>query len=165
MVDAAAWAGADAVKVVKRELVLRASARFRNPRYHSPHSFGETYARHREALELSLEDYARLAQRARSHGLHFVATVCDIPSAQAWRRSASTPSRSLRDLNNLPLLEYVCSLGKPVILSTGMSTWDEIDAAAQRDAIRRSFVRRAPMYVSLSHARRANASAQHRGVA
>ncbi|MGC3968578.1 MAG: N-acetylneuraminate synthase family protein [Pirellulales bacterium] len=36
-----------------------------------------------------------------------------------------------RDLNNLPLLEYVCSLGKPVILSTGMSTWDGIDAAVR----------------------------------
>lgn len=139
LVDAAAWAGADAVKVVKRDLGCELTTAAKHRRYDSPHSFGETYGRHREVLELSFDDYAALAQRARSHRLHFVATVCDVPSARGMAQIGVDAFKiASRDLNNLPLLEYVCTLGKPVILSTGMSTWDEIDAAARvmRAAVR-----------------------------
>lgn len=132
LIDAAAWAGADAVKVVKRDLGCELTTAARIRRYDSPHSFGPTYGQHREALELSFDDYAALAQRARSHGLQFVATVCDLPSACGMARVGVDAYKiASRDLNNLPLLEHVCRLGKPVILSTGMSTWEEIDAAVR----------------------------------
>jgi len=131
LVDIAAWAGADAVKVVKRDLSCELTRSARHRRYDSPHSFGDTYGAHREALELHIETHAVLARRARSHGLQFVATVCDIPSAKAMSEiGVDVYKIASRDLNNLPLLECVVRLGKPIILSTGMSGWEEIDAAA-----------------------------------
>jgi N,N'-diacetyllegionaminate synthase len=39
------------------------------------------------------------------------------------------------EVTNLPLLEKIASLGKPIILSSGMSSWDELDRAV--DLIRK----------------------------
>lgn len=130
LVDAAAWAGADAVKLVKRNLPSELTKAAGNRRYDSAHSFGDTYGEHRRALELSLESHLALAARARSHGLHFVVTVCDIPSAREFAAAEVDAFKiASRDLNNLPLVRFVAELQKPLILSTGMSSWAEIDAA------------------------------------
>jgi N-acetylneuraminate synthase/sialic acid synthase len=130
LVDAAAWAGADAVKTVKRDLSCELTASARRRRYDSPHSFGATYGEHRQALELDVAAHAALAARARSHGLHFIATVCDIPSAAALDEIGVDAFKiASRDLGNLPLVEFVARRGRPIILSTGMSDWCEIDAA------------------------------------
>lgn len=130
LVDAAAWAGADAVKLVKRDLSAELTQASRNRRYDSAHSFGATYGDHRRALELPLETHLALAARARSHGLHFVVTVCDIASARAFAEAEVDAFKiASRDLNNLPLVRFVAELRKPLILSTGMSSLAEIDAA------------------------------------
>jgi N-acetylneuraminate synthase/sialic acid synthase len=50
LIDAAAWAGADAVKVVKRDLDCELSHEARRRRYDSRHAFGPTYGEHRQAL-------------------------------------------------------------------------------------------------------------------
>lgn len=137
LVDAAAWAGADAVKTVKRDLSCELTAAARLQPYDSPHAFGPTYGAHRAALELDVESHARMAARARSHGLLFIATVCDVPSAAALHDVGVDAFKiASRDLGNLPLVEYVAALGRPMILSTGMSQRDEIDAAV--DAVRRA---------------------------
>lgn len=139
LVDAAAWAGADAVKTVKRDLSCELTSAARERRYDSPHSFGRTYGEHRRALELDIDAHARLAARARAHGLHFIVTVCDIPSAAELHDVGVDAFKiASRDLNNLPLLKYIASLGRPIILSTGMSDWAEIDAAV--DVVRRAGV-------------------------
>jgi len=130
LVDAAAWAGADAVKLVKRDLSAELTRASRNRRYDSAHSFGATYGDHRRALELALETHLALAARARVHGLHFVVTVCDVASARAFADAEVDAFKiASRDLNNLPLVRFVAGLQRPLILSTGMSSWGEIDAA------------------------------------
>ena len=132
LVDAAAWAGADAVKLVKRDLPSELTKASRNLRYDSAHSFGETYGEHRRALELSLESHLALAARARAHGLLFVVTVCDVVSAHEFAAAEVDAFKiASRDLNNLPLVRFVAELQRPLILSTGMSTWSEIDAAVR----------------------------------
>jgi sialic acid synthase SpsE len=130
LVDAASWAGADAIKTVKRDLSRELTTAARNRRYDSPHAFGGTYGEHREALELSVETHAALAERARRHGMSFIATVCDVPSAEQLRDVGVDAFKiASRDLNNLPLVTTVARYGRPVILSTGMSSLSEIDAA------------------------------------
>ncbi|MCE9606268.1 MAG: N-acetylneuraminate synthase family protein [Planctomycetia bacterium] len=130
LVDAAAWAGADAVKLVKRHLPSELTKASRNRRYDSAHSFGDTYGAHRSVLELSVETHLALAARTRSHGMHFVVTVCDVASAREFANAEVDAFKiASRDLNNLPLVRFVAELGKPLILSTGMSSWSEIDAA------------------------------------
>lgn len=131
LVDAAAWAGADAIKVVKRDLESELSRAASGRRYDSRHAFGATYGEHRRALELSAETHAAIRERARRHGLLYVATACDPPSATLLAElNVDAFKIASRDLNNLPLLRDVGLRGKPLILSTGMTGLNEIDAAA-----------------------------------
>ncbi|HEX5446240.1 MAG TPA: N-acetylneuraminate synthase family protein [Pirellulales bacterium] len=130
LIDAAAWAGVDAVKLVKRDLPSELSREARRRQYDSRHAFGRTYGDHRRALELSADDHARLSRRAARHGLIYLATACDAPSAALLDELGVAAFKiASRDLANLPLLADVARRRKPVILSTGMSSFDEIDAA------------------------------------
>lgn len=130
LVDAAAWAGADAVKFVKRDLDCELASEAWAQPYHSPHAFGATYGEHRQALELSPADHAALAQRARRHGLLYFATACDVPSLDLLDSlGVGLIKIASRDLSNAPLLADAASRGKPVLLSTGMSGLAEIDRA------------------------------------
>lgn len=130
LVDAAAWAGADAIKVVKRDLDSELSPAARGRRYDSRHAFGTTYGEHRRVLELSAEAHATIAARARRHGLLYIATACDLPSvALLAELNVDAFKIASRDLNNLPLLRDVATRDKPLILSTGMAGLNEIDAA------------------------------------
>ncbi|MGH7193349.1 MAG: N-acetylneuraminate synthase family protein, partial [Candidatus Saccharimonadales bacterium] len=130
LIDAAAWADVDAVKLVKRDLNSELSREARRRRYNSRNAFGATYGDHRRALELSTDDHAQLSRRAAEHGLIYLATACDVPSAALLDGLGVAAFKiASRDLANLPLLADVARRGKPVILSTGMSSFDEIDAA------------------------------------
>lgn len=130
LIDAAAWAGADAIKLVKRDLDSELCREARLRRYESPHAFGTTYGEHRQALELSANEHAVLARRARRHGLLVLATACDSPSARLLEDlNVDALKIASRDLDNLPLVRDVAGRHRPVILSTGMADLDEIDAA------------------------------------
>jgi sialic acid synthase SpsE len=132
LIDAAAWAGADAVKLVKRDLTWELSAAARARPYLGPHSYGATYGEHREALELSRDEHAILCERIRSHGLLCIATASDPPSVDlAVELGVDALKLASRDLANTPLVDCVARAGRPIILSTGMSAWNEIDAAVE----------------------------------
>lgn len=130
LIDAAAWAGADAVKFVKRDLDCELAAEAQGRPYASPHAYGPTYGEHRQALELSADDHAALAQRARRHGLLYFATACDVPSLNLLEQlDVRLIKIASRDLDNHPLLDEAAGRGKPILLSTGMSPLAEIDRA------------------------------------
>jgi sialic acid synthase SpsE len=130
LIDAAAWAGADAIKLVKRDLESELCREARTRRYDSRHAFGATYGEHRQALELSAAEHGTLARRARHHGLIYIATACDSPSARLLEElNVDALKIASRDLNNLPLVRDVACRQKPLILSTGMANLAEIDAA------------------------------------
>lgn len=130
LIDAAAWAGVDAVKFTKRDLSCDLSREAHAAPYPAPHAFGKTYGEHRQALELAPVDYMRLKARAERHGLTFFATACDVPSARLLL-ALEVPVIKIasRDLSNLPLLHYVADHGRPVFISTGMSSLEEVDSA------------------------------------
>jgi len=130
LIDAAAWAGADAVKLVKRDLSEDLCREARQRPYCTSHAFGPTYGQHRRALELSYEDHAALSGRIREHGLVYIGTACDIPSAALFDSlDVDAFKIASRDLSNLPLVADVVRRGRAVLLSTGMSDLNEIDAA------------------------------------
>lgn len=132
LIDAAAWAGADAVKLVKRDLACELSRQARQQPYRTPHAFGPTYGQHRAALELSAAEHGRLRRRAREHGLLYFATACDIPSAELLAElEVDVFKIASRDLANHPLLEHLARLGRPMFLSTGMSELAEVDEAVR----------------------------------
>lgn len=123
-------AGVDAVKFCKRDIESDLTAAARAAPYPGPNSFGETYGEHREALELSGKEYAHIKDRMRMNEWPEVmfATACDIKSVDEVEAAIDPPLYKIasRDIDNLPLIEYVARLGKPVVLSAGM--WDGWDA-------------------------------------
>ncbi len=130
MVEAAARAGADAVKLQKREnRTLYTQAAYDHP-YTSEHSFGATYGAHREALEINSHQYVELAGLAFLEGVTLFSTAFDEPSANELMR-LGVPAFKLAssDLVNLPLLRHVASFGKPLIVSTGGSDQAAVDRA------------------------------------
>lgn len=120
----------DAVKLTKRDLKQELSASQMSRGYNSPHSFGKTYGEHREKLELNDEQHFELYQYAKSHGLDFVETLCAVGCLSMTKYFM--PDRlkvASRDLTNLPLLSALAETQIPIILSTGMGGYKEIDDA------------------------------------
>jgi sialic acid synthase len=128
--DEAARAGADAVKLQKRDnRRLYTSEAFNKP-YENPNSFGATYGEHREALEFGRDEYLELKAHADELGIAFFATAFDIPSA-AFLADLDLPAFKMAsaDIANTPLLRYVAEIGKPMILSTGGATIEDVRLA------------------------------------
>ena len=130
LIDIAADAGADAVKFQKRTPgdILTAEA-LQRP-YTVPTSLGATYGEHRERLELSAEVYASLIAHAKTRGITLLASGWDVRSID-FLEELGMPAYKIAsaDCSNLPLVEYIAKLGKPVLLSTGMSELSEVDEA------------------------------------
>jgi len=133
LVRIAADCQADAVKFQKRtihELLTRAA--LEKP-YVNPNSMGATYGEHRLRLELAESDWYRLRDLATSLGLEFMGSAWDRGSADLLDAldtpAIKTPSAVLTDLD---LLEYIARKGRPMIVSTGMSTIQEVDQAVER---------------------------------
>lgn len=130
LIDEAAKAGADAVKFQKRTTEELLTKEGLEKSYTSPHAFAPTYGEHRKKLEFSPEQYGILMVHARERGVRFFASVWDQTSAdQMHALGVSAYKIPSADMTNLPLIEHVAKKDRPVILSTGMSTIEEIDDA------------------------------------
>ena len=81
LIDMAALYGASAVKLQKRDN----ASLFTRAMYHQPYtgrnSFGPTYGKHRQAVELTPDEMRAVQAHARSKGITFFATPFDFPSA------------------------------------------------------------------------------------
>jgi sialic acid synthase len=125
--DAAKQAGAHAVKLQKRENRSLYTRELFNKPYENENSYGATYGEHREALELGRAEYAELKGYAGELGVLFFATAFDVPSAD-FLADLDMPAYKIAsaDLVNTPLLRHVAQAGKPMILSTGGATLDDV---------------------------------------
>jgi len=130
LVRAAHEAGVDAVKLQKRDNRLLYTRALYDSPYDNENSFGPTYGAHREALELDRDAYVVLRDEARRLGLAFFATAFDEPSADLLA-GLDVPAYKIAsgDLTNTPLLRHVASFGKPLIVSTGGATLEDVDRA------------------------------------
>ena len=127
---AARDAGAQAVKLQKREnRSLYTREMYERP-YDNENSFGATYGQHREALEFGRKEYVELQHYAREIGVCFFATAFDVPSAD-FLASLDMPAYKVAsgDLRNIPLLQHVARFGKPMIVSTGGATLADVERA------------------------------------
>jgi sialic acid synthase len=130
LIAAAHDAGADAVKLQKRDnATLFTRAYFDQP-YDHENSFGRTYGTHREALELDRDEYLELKVYAAELGIALFATAFDHVSAE-FLAGLDMPAYKIAsgDLCNLPLLRHVASLGKPVLFSTGGGSFEQVARA------------------------------------
>lgn len=126
-------AGVDAVKLCKRHIPSELTREAYHAPYNGEHSFGRTYGEHREALELSPAEYRHLADRVRYNEWDFLlfATACDAQSVLDLEQSINPALYKVasRDLDNLPLIDQIARLGKPIILSAGMAREGDIERA------------------------------------
>ncbi|MGH2837446.1 MAG: N-acetylneuraminate synthase family protein, partial [Thermoleophilaceae bacterium] len=128
--DEAKGCGAQAVKLQKRDNRSLYTREFFNKPYENENSYGATYGEHREALEFGKADYQELKVYAEEIGITFFATAFDVPSAD-FLAEVDMPAYKVAsaDLINTPLLKYVAQIGKPMIMSTGGSTLDDVRRA------------------------------------
>jgi N-acetylneuraminate synthase/N,N'-diacetyllegionaminate synthase len=135
LVDAAADAGADAVKFqtfAADRLVTDAASKAD----YQVASTGEGSQREMLAeYELDRSAHERLVDRCRRRGITFLSTPFD-PESADMLADLGLPAIKLGsgELDNHPLLEHVAGLGRPMVVSTGMGTLEEVGAA--RRAIR-----------------------------
>jgi N-acetylneuraminate synthase/sialic acid synthase len=123
-------AGAHAVKLQKRDnrgLYTRAAY---NKPYDNENSFGATYGEHREFLEFGAREYRELKAYAAELGIDFFSTAFDLASAD-FLQGLDVPAYKIAsgDLKSTPLLKHVASFGKPMIVSTGGATLDDVARA------------------------------------
>lgn len=127
---AAKQAGADAVKLQKRDnRSLFTKEMFEAP-YNSENAYGPTYGLHREALEFGREQYGELIDFCQELQITFFATAFDIQSFD-FLADLQMPAIKIAsgDITYTELLADVATYGKPVIVSTGGATIDEIRKA------------------------------------
>jgi N-acetylneuraminate synthase len=131
MIKVAAEAGANAVKfqTFKAEkLVTRDTpkAKYQQEAEVQTESQFEMLRR----LELSCEDHTELMQYCKKQGILFMSTPFDEESAdfldQLGMEVFKVPSG---EITNLPFLDHVGRIGRPMIISTGMSKLGEVEAA------------------------------------
>ena len=117
MIGLAAESGADAVKfqtIIPEELV----------------SVQETERiAQLEKFRLSFDQYAKLANRARKEGVMFLSTPFDLESARFLNQIVPAFKIASGDNNFYPLIETIAQTGKPILLSSGMSTFEDLQEA------------------------------------
>ena len=122
--------GADAVKLQKRNnRSLFTKAQYDKP-YDHENSFGKTYGEHREFLEYGFIEYKELINYAEEIGITLFATAFDFFSAD-FLAKLNIPAFKIAsgDLKNIPLLTHIAGFQKPIVLSTGGGTMEDVNRA------------------------------------
>lgn len=129
LIDVAAAAGADAVKFQKRTPDIATPEHMRDVPRETP--WGTmTYLQYRYRVEFGRDEYIEIGDHATLRGLHWFASPWDVPSV-AFLEDLNVVAHKVASasLTDVDLLEALRETGKPVILSTGMSTVEQIDRA------------------------------------
>ncbi len=121
MIEAAAAAGADAVKFQLFDAEKLVSS-----------NNNEDLVDFFKRFELSRDSYRRLFRHCRESGITFLATPFDIDNADFLAELGVKAYKiASGDLTYIQLIEHVAALGKPILLSTGMATLQEVAEAVQ----------------------------------
>lgn len=130
LIDAAKWAGADAVKfqIFNTDSFVTKSAP--KAKYQKGTTSENSQYEMLKKLELSQDDFLKIAAYCEKRKIVFLATPFDIGSVDFLVKiGVPTIKISSGELNNIPFLEYIARFGKPIILSTGMAIMGEIEDA------------------------------------
>lgn len=129
MIDAAVHAGVDAVKFQKRTPEVSTPLEQQMQMRETPWGY-ITYLEYRRKVEFGEAEYCEIDRYCKKRDIHWYASVWDEPSVDFLERfhtpAYKIPSAALTDHN---LLRHLCKTGKPLILSTGMSTIEQIKVA------------------------------------
>lgn len=131
LIDAAMLAGVDAVKFQKRTPELCVPEDQRDKKRETPWGY-ISYLEYRYKVEFGESEYAAIDAYCKERELDWFVSVWDEPSVDFMQAfdpvCYKIPSAALTDH---ALLRRVRAEGVPVLLSTGMSTMEQIDAAVE----------------------------------
>ena len=134
LIDAAAEAGADAVKFQSwSETSLIANEEYeRNPTYADKKKHFGSLREMVRAYQLTPEQHVVASDYARDRGIAFCSSAFS-PGEADMLAGLDVPFIKVAsmDVTNLPLLAHIAGTGKPVVLSVGMATLAEIDRAME----------------------------------
>jgi N-acetylneuraminate synthase len=131
LIDIAVEAGCDAVKFQKRTPEICVPIEQRSVERETP--WGRmTYMDYRYRVEFEEEQYSEIDNHCAKSGVHWFASPWDVPSVHFLERfDVVTYKVASASLTDHELLRAIRDTGKPIILSTGMSTIEEIDRAVE----------------------------------
>jgi YrbI family 3-deoxy-D-manno-octulosonate 8-phosphate phosphatase len=131
LIDVAADAGCQAVKFQKRTPSICVPVEQRDQIRQTP--WGEmTYLEYKERTEFGHDEYRQISKYCDERGMHWFASPWDVPSVE-FLEEMDVPVHKVASasVSDHELLRALAATGKPIILSTGMSTLSEIDAAVK----------------------------------
>lgn len=129
LIDVAAEAGCQAVKFQKRTPDISTPEAQKNVERETPWGV-MTYLEYKHRIEFGDDEYNEIARYSAEKGLDWFASPWDVPSVEFLERhGVGVHKVASASITDIPLLEALRDTGKPIILSTGMSTMDEIDQA------------------------------------
>ena len=122
--------GVDAVKFQTKDIELAFPKELLDKKYENENSFGHTYREHKEALEFSKNELSQIYDYAKKLEIICFSTPFDIKSVKLLEEIDNPIYKiSSFHITNLNLIEAVCKTNKPIIISSGMSTIEELDNA------------------------------------
>jgi N,N'-diacetyllegionaminate synthase len=131
MVDKAKEAGADCIKFqtfIAKNIASKCAEKAEYQKKQTDSDESQLTMLRR--LELSFDEFVELSEYCKSKEIEFISTAFDFDSIDFLNNIGmgiwKVPSG---DITNLPYLVKIAKLNKPIILSTGMSTMEEIQAA------------------------------------
>jgi N-acetylneuraminate synthase len=131
MIDAAVHAGVDAVKFQKRTPEVATPLDQQSQMRETPWGY-ITYLEYRYKVEFEEEQYREIDRYCREKGIAWMVSVWDQPSVDFMEQfetpAYKIPSASLTDVD---LIRKARATGKPLILSSGMSTMEQIRQGVQ----------------------------------
>ena len=133
LIDAAKEAGADAVKFQTfRAQSLAAASAHKAAYQERTTSSSESQLEMLKRLELDESAHRTLIEHCHATGIQFLSSPFDLESADLLAQMDlplfKIPSG---EITNIPYLKLIASKGKPIILSTGMSTLGEVEDALE----------------------------------
>ncbi|GAA1631184.1 MULTISPECIES: N-acetylneuraminate synthase family protein [Brevibacterium] len=132
LMDAAATAGAQAVKFQKRNPDVAVPEHQKSKMRSTP--WGEmTYLDYKFRVEFEREEYTEIDRYAKELGLQWFASPWDVDSVEFLEDQfdALTYKVASASLTDFELLREIAETGKPVLCSSGMSDWETLDAAVE----------------------------------
>jgi sialic acid synthase SpsE len=129
MVSEAARAGADAIKFQTYKagkLAARDSLAYWNTDRETSKTQYELFAKYDKFGE---KEYAELANYARENSIIFMSTPFDDEAVDFLDQLVPAFKIASADITNIPLTKYIASKKKPIFLSTGAATFEEIKEA------------------------------------
>ena len=122
----------DAVKFQIKDIEKSFSKELLDSPYEGQNSFGKTYREHKEFLEFNFDELKEIYDYANEIGIICFSTPFDVTSVEILEKLKNPIYKiSSFHVTDIPLIEAICKTKKPIILSTGMSSLQEIENAVK----------------------------------